>query len=441
MPDINNSLATQIQAPQIDIGGTLAKAVAIQRQQQDFEHKQFLYQQGGGYDPSELQTLATTKNTQAETYGRIGNILSGYRGPADLDSALTIAKQAGIPGADLYHAQLSKMPPDQIRNIGRQFQQYGQSSTESIGQNPQAIQKRAAGQTRGGIEGETTFDTDNNPPAPPAPKATTPKITQEQQDANIKNRVNNDGSTRVFSSENVVGPVPGASPLQRKQFQEADVANSVRQMTEFRERSQGSPGTKATIKSLLDDFDRVYTGKGAEQKQAFQKWIQGAQSLPGIGPVIKSLVPDTRDPVAAMENIDKNAGLISRSITQSLGTKAASALEQVSSTIVGGGTSNQGAKTALRQLMAMEDYAQATTKAANIYRREPGRMGSLDGFQEQWQEHMSPAAFMVARMASADRKALYERLSKSEDGPDTIKYINQQLKWGHEHGFDKVMVE
>ena len=61
MPDVNNSLAAQIQVPQIDIGGTLEKAARIQNlgtenelKQQELKHRQFLYDQGGGFEDVEL---------------------------------------------------------------------------------------------------------------------------------------------------------------------------------------------------------------------------------------------------------------------------------------------------------------------------------------------------------------------------------------------------
>jgi hypothetical protein len=76
MPDVNNSLAAQIQVPQIDIGGTLEKAARIQNlgtenelKQQELKHRQFLYDQGGGFDPSEQSTLGDVARKRREYMG------------------------------------------------------------------------------------------------------------------------------------------------------------------------------------------------------------------------------------------------------------------------------------------------------------------------------------------------------------------------------------
>jgi hypothetical protein len=153
--------------------------------------------------------------------------------------------------------------------------------------------------------------------------------------------------------------------------------------------------------------------------------------------MVQHFAGDQSDPVAAIENIRKNIGIISRQAVGDIHETSAAALESVQNSLPTEEMSSKGLKQATSQMMAIEDYKQARLQSAQSWK--DSHNGSLDGFASDWSRNMGPATFVMARLPKEDRIAVRERLGKTLEGQRTLDGIDRQLQWGAKHGLDSVV--
>ena len=447
MADINNSLALGIKADPIDIGKTLLQAGQINslrastaKTQQDIDYNQTLQDQGeNGMRPQEQNTLADAHQKQMGIAGQIGNILVNDQSPAARKQALQAAKDSGVKIDPQVEQHIMTAPASTVKQYGQNMQKAGQTSTANIEQSPGGIGQRSymgsAGSTAGTVGGDL----------PPVPAV--PPMSQPQVDNAIATRTNANGTPRVLSLEGNVPVQPGApaaNPLRQKGLTEAANAETqgnanknVEEFAGYKQAAANSSTTKTVLRSLNDDAERVYTGKGAINKGDAQKWMLAASQLPGVGPLVKHFAGDQSDPVAAIENIRKNIGIISRQAVGDIHETSAAALESVQNSLPTEEMSAKGLKLATSQMMAIEDFKQARLQSADAWQKSHG--GSLNGFASDWSKNMGPATFVMARLPKEEQLAVRERLNKTLEGKRTIEAIDRQLAWGAKHGLDAVI--
>ena len=452
MAEINNSLALGVKNDAPDIGKTLLTAGQIkemqaktaleeastEQTQQNVDYNAFQQQQNGGYRAEQANTLAETAQKKAALGGSIGNIMVNDPSKSGVKQAIDLAKKAGIPIDPDTEKHLLSAPPEKIAQYGKNLQAYGQPSTSSIEQSPGGQQQRAYGRSSGEVAGQTGGGVPAIPTAKP--------MTQPQVDHAVSSRTNADGSPRVLSLNGNVPDQPGApvNPLANKGVTEAQNAErtgnaqkNVEEYVGYKTSAQNSRTVKMTLRSLQDDAERVYTGKGATNKGDAQKWILAASNIPGVGSLVKHFAGDQSDPVSAIENIRKNIGIISRQAVGDIGERSAAALESVQNSLPSEEMSSKGLKQATSQMMAIEDFKQARLQAATAWKSSHN--GSLDGFADDWSQHMGPAPFVMARLPKEEQAALRDRLRKSPEGKRTEAEIDKQLAWGAKHGLDGVI--
>lgn len=443
MPDINNALALGIKPAEFDITKPLVAAAQINslrantaKTQQDIDYNQLLQDQGtAGMRPQEENTLAEAHTKQMGVAGQIGNMLVNDQSPSARKQAIQAAKDSGVKIDPQVEQHIMTAPAAQVKKYGQNMQMAGQNSTANIEQNPAAGGQRSymhsAGETSGTVGGDL-------PPVAPVP------AMQPRAD-NAPIRTNPDGSINGN-----LATVPGqpsaarANPLAQKNTTVAQGAEltgnankNVEEFAGYKQSAANSSTTKTVLRSLQDDAERVYTGKGATNKGDAQKWILAASNLPGVGPLVKHFAGDQSDPVAAIENIRKNIGIISRQAVGDIHETSAAALESVQNSLPTEEMSSKGLKLATSQMMAIEDYKQARLQSATAWQNSHG--GSLNGFASDWSKNMGPATFVMARLPKEEQIAVRDRLGKTPEGKRTIEAIDRQLSWGAKHGLDSVI--
>lgn len=448
MAEVNNSLALGVKPAEFDIGKPLLQAGQINslrantaKTQQDIDYNQRLQDQGqNGMRPQEENTLSEAHSKQIGLAGQIGNMLASDPSPTGVRQAIDAAKKAGIPVSSETEQHLLSAPPQQIVKYGQNMQKAGQTSTANIEQNPNQVGSRAAAGTSGAAAGAI-----DEPYVPPGKPMTAPQV-----EGAISSRKNLDGTPRVFSVSGNVPDQPAApvapplTSLEKKQTIEArgtertgTAAKNVEEFAGYKQSAANSSTTKTVLRSLQDDADRVYTGKGAINKGEAQKWLLAASNFPAVGPLVKHFAGDLSDPVAALENIRKNIGIISRQAVGDIHETSAAALESVQNSLPTEEMSSKGLKLATSQMMAIEDFKQARLQSAQKWK--DGHNGSLDGFASDWSKNMGPATFVMARLPKEEQIAVRQRLNKTPEGKRTLEGIDRQLQWGHKNGLDSVI--
>jgi hypothetical protein len=443
MAEVNNSLALGVKPLDVDVIKPLTAAAHINalrantaQTEQETGYRQFQQDENAGYRVPEVNTLAEAHSKQIGLAGQIGNMLVNDQSLPARKQAMQAAKDAGVTIAPETEQHILSAPADQVKQYGLNMQRAGQAATANIEQNPTQIGTRAAAGASGAAAGAI------DEPYRPKP------MTAPQVDQAISSRTNRDGTPRVLSISGNVPEQPGApaplTSLEKKQTIEArgtertgTAAKNVEEFTGYKQAAANSSTTKTVLRSLQDDAERVYTGKGATNKGDAQKWILSATQLPGVGPLVKYFAGDQSDPVAAIENIRKNIGIISRQAVGDIHETSAAALESVQNSLPTEETSSKGLKQATSQMMAIEDYKQARLQSAQKWK--DGHNGSLDGFASDWGKNMGPATFVMARMPRDEQIAVRQRLGKTPEGQRTIEAIDRQLKWGHKNGLDSVI--
>lgn len=416
MPEIDNSLAASVKP--LDVGGALAKAAQLREAtinadlgQQKLQHNEREYGENSGLTAGERSTMS---KTQQEAMGPIGNILANDQSPQARQQAISLAKRAGIPMDDMTAGHLMSAPPEQIKQYGVNAQRLGQSSTTNIEQDPRAIARRSQGQA-GGAELGTMYGPGGGPSgSAPAAPSSGPAPT---------------GANAPPGA--VPAPAAGLSLQERKLEAAGNAGKRVEEFEGYRKENEGAGVQKVALRQLMQDAERVRTGKGAEQEQAARKWLLAAgQTIPGLS----GLADKVADPVAAFESINKNAGLIARTAIKQVGGTAASELDAISKSLVGTDTSQKGIKINASQLVGLETYKQARFQAAQQYQ---DANGTLKGFAAEFNKNSGPAAWVYMSLPPEERAKVGESMRKTPDGQRTLGSIAKQLKYIHDNKLDE----
>jgi len=455
MPEINNSLALGIKADPIDIMKPLAGAAQINslrastaKTQQDVDYNQFLQDQGGGYRPSEANTLAETNQKRLGLAGQIGNILVNDQSTAARMQALKAAKASGVNIDPQVEQHIMTAPASTVKQYGQNMRNAAMPSSTNMEATGEVTRNQGQYIPQGIAPNEPIISRTE------AATGGRKQPTQDQVDSAIKNGRNLDGSKRVLSTANIApnpdGSLPSVKPTVSPGIvhnPDGSISSNVTHETEATQKSLGedyagykdsakkAAMTKYLLHNMTDDADRLSTGKGATFTGTVKQWIQSAQTLPGVGNTVKSITGDISDPIAAFEALQKNAGQLTRATLQDVDGKAASEYRMIQQQLPNVEMSPRGLKLVTAQMMAPEDFKQAKLQAADKWKS--GNNGSLSGFEADWNKNVSPTTFLFARLPPSDRDALIKNLNKTDTGRSQLQSIRRQTKWAHENGLDE----
>ena len=250
------------------------------------------------------------------------------------------------------------------------------------------------------------------PPAPPAPMAAPP--VPAPSGGPLVTQLPG-GGTAVQS-----GITPALIAQQRAQAE-----NDVTQMGTYRTGLLTDAQKAAQSNSLIDtmrtEAQQFSQGGGANADwRDMQATMNNWSNLFGGSPF---------PAVSNVEAFNKAAGQLVREAASTVSPRVGvQELQMVQKTLLSDDTSPQGFQKIADQLQGIADYRIAKSAAASQ------ASGNPNAFEANWNAHVTPLAFIVNRMPTADAQQLAVQLNKTEQGKRTLGGIMQQMQYADQTG-------
>jgi len=422
MPEINNSLALGIKADPIDIMKPLAGAAQINslrastaKTQQDVDYNQFLQDQGGGYRPSEANTLAETNQKRLGLAGQIGNILVNDQSTAARTQALKAAKASGVNIDPQVEQHIMTAPASTVK-------QYGQNMRNAA--MPSSTNMEATGEVTRNQGQYIPQGIPSNEPIISRTEAATggrKQPTQDQVDSAIKNGRNFDGSPRVLSTANVTGAAPTPSFNDRAgdmftpsvvKGPDGSISSSVTPATtalqgQAIDQYKKAGEVAATAQGLSMRLDMMDHSADVLNSAGWSATGSGANAKLGAAKSVNSLLqsvglPAAIDPnkVANWEDLNKETTRAGFDLARTLGSREAATIVQSSvSAVPGAENTPMGFKlvsSGIRQAIQREkDYYNFATDYAKTHR------GNTFGADVEFNKQFPPDLYSKTAVANS----------------------------------------
>lgn len=388
MAEINNSLALGIKNDAPDIGKTLLAAGQIN----EMRAKTALEE-------------ASTANTQQETFqkqsdlrGRAANEIYNDPSDAGVQKAFDHFHGAGDPLDSLTQQRILAMKPAERKATAAQIKSGAMPSSTNMELDPAQIYKRQQASRSGDLQGNLTAPNGSGPPpAPTQPGA----------------------------------PATPPSPLvQQVETAKSRATQGVTNLDRYNKEGTSSSLQSASLHQMQVDADQVRLGAGATSQEAARRVVTA------IGDMVPSLKPytdSTADKSAAFQSFDKNAGIVSRAITQEVGTQAASGLDMITKSLVSSSNTNKGVDLIAPQLIGLNHFKQARASAANKWSDD--HAGDMTGFETDFNKKASVGAWMVKELPPDQQQIVGKYLKKNN--PDAFNVMIKQLNNIRENKLDE----
>lgn len=434
MAEINNALAAQIRVPEIDTLGTLQKLTQFQLGKQALEHKQFLYDQGHGYDPNELSTLQDVYQKKSEIRGRAANEIYNDPSDAGVQRAFEHWDKAGAPLDDVTKARILKMSPAERKQTAAQIQQGAMPSQTAIEQTgipagnqtretgkylPEGIQpntpytSRTAAATGGAGRSKAVMDDDEAvrkglySPTPEQIKRGVAGPPSQTPNSTVANRFPNQS---VFQPRIIRGPDGSISSSVTPETQglQQSAVERFKQMQDTAGRGQGLMGQLDAIEhenDVLNSAGWSSTGAGANAKLSAAKSINSLFTSLGIAP------PIDPEKVANWEGYNKQTVRAGFDLARTLGGHQAesviqssvSATPNVENTYFGSKVITNSIRQTVQREIDMYRYSLDYAK----------RAGSTFGAEDDFNKKFPPKLYSQTAVANAIPETSIKRLTAS----------------------------
>lgn len=212
------------------------------------------------------------------------------------------------------------------------------------------------------------------------------------------------------------------------------------------------PGQRESLETRAkeEQTDRQETiegGVAAQQQQATlmqlkadaPNFVEGpfARHYQDIAKYARIFDPSWNGQVESFESFVKNAGALTRQAVHETSSRAAvQEFRLIGETLPEVDTSPQGLQKVANEYMGINDYKIAKAQAQQAWEQGHGGIGNVQGFETAFQGNVSPYAFIVNRMAPADRRQLVGQLRATPEGQRELSRISQQLQWIKARGLE-----
>ena len=222
----------------------------------------------------------------------------------------------------------------------------------------------------------------------------------------------------------------GISPTALAQ-QKAQVEADVGAMTTYRNGLLTAAQGAAQTNSLLDGM-RVEAQQYQEGGGLNEDWRDMQQSLNNVSTFFGGKpIPD----VANWEAFNKAAGQLVREAASTVSPRVGvQELQMVQKSLISDNTSAAGFQKIADQLQGIADYKIAKSAAASN-----AGQGNPNSFEGSWNAQVTPLAFMVNRMPTADAQALAVQLNKTEQGKRVLSGIMAQMHYADQAGLFRLV--
>lgn len=479
MPEINNSLAMQVNASPIDLTKTigtisqlqLAQAHAglygLQSQQEARKLNALQYlkdnptdymgyiQQGG--DPSVGSTLQGMGEKERQfSSNPLGLATENYKHVADTAKTMADTKEKGLmTGAQIAQGVLSDPSNDSVwRNaVDQHYQTHGGSMLEKqqmLGvKDPQMRANIAKAYAAQGVP-PGTFAAPHT--YSPTQAVTTPGenyVVPQTTSVVAPNRAPIPSSGRVMGDDEAVrtglydptteqtqrGVTPNARVTQGfgarqptmtpAQFAESEAYGKemAKVLPELAAKADNAKQANFTLDQMKAESESWRMGRGGNALMSAQQMMKPLANKFGYTGFDK--------PIADFEAFQKNAGVLTRQAVKEVSSRAAvQEFQMIQDQLPSANMTRGGFNQIADQFQAVNDYAIAKHQAAQAWR---DATGSMDKFDTEWNKNISPAAFLVSRLSPENLGALKTNLERTAEGRATLQSLTKQLQWARDH--------
>ncbi|MDE2101691.1 MAG: hypothetical protein KGL39_30880 [Patescibacteria group bacterium] len=479
MPEINNSLAMQVNANPLNLQSTLgtisqiqlaqahAGLYGLQAQQEARKLAGLAYLQTNpndysgaiqrGLDPSVgniLQTMGERERSYSQTPGNIapesysqltaagrnraetakigvetdtaamGNkarIAQSYlSNPTDENwqGGITAAKNNGYLNTMQAQQLLAVRDPQQRSDMARAWVGAGVSPSEFTA--PHNVEPTAAVTTRAGML------------APPTP------IAQPMQGGMVApgekilgGAIVKDNGVPVPNQQvaSRFGVLPPAMTPGQKQESTTYGEQLAKVLPTLADKADQSQQANFTLDQMRNESATWNMGKGGTALMTAQQYLK---------PLANSLGSTVFDkPVADFESFQKNTGTLVRQAVKEVSSRAAvQEFNLIQNQLPSADMSRRGFNQIADQFQAVNDFNIAKHQAAQAWL---DKTGSMNKFEAEWNKSIKPGAFLVARLPPDQLGALRANLQRTPEGRATLRSITTQLKWAHDHNLDQLI--
>ena len=254
------------------------------------------------------------------------------------------------------------------------------------------------------------------PATPLAPPAGSPSPAPIAPPSQISIQPLPGGGTAVSSS---------VTPAGLKQ-QEADIGS----MTTYRQGllsdAQHAVATNSLVDGMRADAANFQQGGGMNAS-----WREMSEDLNNVSTFFGG---KPIQGVADWEAYNKAAGQLVREAASGVSSQVgAQELGMIQRTLLSDQTSAAGFSKIADQLQGLADYKIAKSAASG------SATGNPNSFEGSWAQHVTPLAFMVNRMSSADAQQLAAGLGQSQQGRALLKSLSTQMAYADQSGLFRML--
>ena len=171
-------------------------------------------------------------------------------------------------------------------------------------------------------------------------------------------------------------------------------------------------------------------GKFADIEGDARAYLQGFRQLFNL-PADPSLDQKLGD----FQAFRKNGMELTRQAVRATSSRAAfQEMQMIQSALPQPMMSDNGFGQIADQLQGVNDYKVVKARASDAWRARPGGDGTLAGFESNWNQNITPAAFLVHRMSPQDWQATAANLQKTPTGRAYLSRVVSELQYGQRAG-------
>jgi hypothetical protein len=193
---------------------------------------------------------------------------------------------------------------------------------------------------------------------------------------------------------------------------------------------QDGASSAVNAQFLIDQMRRE-SGNGAGWTPGtFADWVGDARALfNGVG----LSGPATDAALANYQAFQKNSMQLVTQATRAVSPRAAvQEMQMIREALPGSHLSSGGLGFIFDQLSANNDFSIAKAKAAEAWRGS--HSGVLAGFDSNWNQNVSPFAFLVNRMSAPDLKAMAANLQQTTQGRALMQRLISETQYAKSNG-------
>ena len=396
---------------------------------------------GGIFSPQQVEQLAGADKSRADTRkvgvetadkrlevgAKVAQMIISDPSDAGIERAHQAARDAGIDTNPLSFQQMLRMRPEERVAAAKAKVAGGISSADYTA--PHNVPPTDAINTRGGMLATPVPSTPSVVGDKEAVQSGMYAPTAAEQ---AQGWVRPPPSSRVAQTFGTMQPAMTPGQVKENEAYGGELAKT---LPALGEKADAARNMNFTLDQMKAESEKIPMGKGAATTMATAQWVKSlADKIPGL----KEAIGDPlADPVAAYENLNKNSGILVRQAVKEVSPRAAvQEFQMIQGQLPSADMSRGGFKQIVNQFQAVNDYSIAKHQAGQAYR---DATGSMDGFDAQWNKNVTPSAFLVAGLPPDQQGALKANLEKTAEGRTTLKSLQTQLKWAHDHNLDAMV--